>query len=208
MKPARQKRARLKHGADAGQILNGPDGAKTVRVPPKWRWHYDKLVQLRERLLAERREHLVTAAAALEPHSLDIADSATDEFDHDIALSQLSAGGDALFEIEAALNRIENGAYGFCEESGRPIAAERLKAIPWTRFCTEVEARLEKNVMLPRPALGALHSVRERKHAELPESVEEMETKEAAFERPKAMIEKAVSEPPRPREREESEGEE
>lgn len=42
-----------------------------------------------------------------------------------------------LLEIESALGRIENGSYGFCEETDEPIEVERLKALPWTRLSIE-----------------------------------------------------------------------
>ena len=99
-------------------------------VIPKWAWLYQVLLDLRERLLKGRSEQLAQAAEPLEPHSMDIADSATDEFDHDMALSQLSAEQDALFEVEQALKRILIGTYGVCEETGQPIPQERLKAVP------------------------------------------------------------------------------
>ena len=73
------------------------------------------------------------------------ADSATDEFDHDLALTRLSVEQDALYEINVALNRILNRSYGVCEETGRVIPSARLKAIPWTRFTREVEERLEQD---------------------------------------------------------------
>ena len=130
-------------------------------VNPKWAWHYQVLLGLHERLLKERSEQLAEAAEPLEPHSMDIADSATDQFDHDMALSRLSAEQDALFEVEEALKRILNGTYGLCEETGTPIPAERLNAVPWARFVREVEARLENEGAVRQPHLGALGSVRE-----------------------------------------------
>ncbi len=42
-----------------------------------------------------------------------------------------------LLEIESALGRIENGSFGFCEETEEPIEIERLRAIPWTRLSIE-----------------------------------------------------------------------
>lgn len=42
-----------------------------------------------------------------------------------------------LLEIESALGRIENGSYGYCEETEEQIETERLKAIPWTRLSIE-----------------------------------------------------------------------
>lgn len=134
--------------------------AAANRVNPKWAWHYRVLLGLRDRLLAERVDQLGNAAERLESHSMDMADSATDEFDHDMALAGLSAEQNALFEIEEALKRILNGTYGVCEVTGKAIPGERLKAIPWTRFVKEVEARLEGKGMVHRPHLGTLGSVR------------------------------------------------
>ena len=93
----------------------------------------------------------------MEPHSLDEADSATDQFDHDLALTQLSAEQDALNEVNEALKRIQEGRYGVCEESGKAISAARLKVIPWARLTCEVEERLEKQ--------GAVHRMRLREAA-------------------------------------------
>jgi DnaK suppressor protein len=42
-----------------------------------------------------------------------------------------------LFEVESALERIENGSYGICEETGEPIEAQRLEVIPYTRVSVE-----------------------------------------------------------------------
>jgi hypothetical protein len=42
---------------------------------------------------------------------------------------------DALYEVEAALSRIKDGSYGICEMTGKPVPAERLRAVPWTRYC-------------------------------------------------------------------------
>lgn len=131
-----------------------------IRVPPKWRGHYRALLLLRDRLLGERGERLLEASQPIEPHSMDEADSATDEFDHDLALSILSAEQDALYEVEEAIKRILNGTYGVCEETGTAISASRLRAIPWTRFSREVQARLEKNAKVDRAHLGAVGSVR------------------------------------------------
>lgn len=160
---ARAVAARAKPGAATtrsvlGAARKGPDTA--VPINPKWAWHQRVLLGLRERLLAERGEQLSAAAEPLERHSMDQADSAADEFDHNLALSKLSAEQDALFEIEEALKRMANGTYGTCAETGRRIPPERLKAIPWTRFVTEVAARLERRNLVKRPHLAAAGSLR------------------------------------------------
>ena len=143
-----------------GKSNRQSDSRTPGRIDPKWAWHYRVLLTLRERLLRERGEKLDEASQPLESHSMDMADSATDEFDHDMALSELSAGQDALFEIEEALKRILNGSYGVCEENGRPISTARLRAIPWARFSKEVQNRLEQEGAVSRAHLGEVASVR------------------------------------------------
>lgn len=129
------------------------------RTGSKWVWHYRVLLKLRDRLMNERRRHLEQAAEPLEPHSMSLADSATDEFDHELALSRLSTEQDALYEVEDALRRIADGTYGRCVETGKPIPPGRLRAIPWTRFSKETEAHLEELGAVNHSRLGRLGSV-------------------------------------------------
>lgn len=135
--------------------------ASIVGIPKKWLWHYNTLQTLRNRVLGAHHNKLDDVADHIELHSMSVADSATDEFDHELALAALSNLQDALFEIDQALSRIQKGSYGVCEESGKPIAAARLRAIPWTRYSREAEAQLERDQLVPRPSLGLLRSVRE-----------------------------------------------
>jgi DnaK suppressor protein len=127
-----------------------------AEIPKQWVWHYEKLSFLRERLIEERRERLTEASEPIETHSMSQADSATDEFDHELALSRLSVDQDALYEVEAAMKRILEGKYGICEQTGKPIPAGRLKVLPWTRYCTEVASRLERAGTIRPTQLGRL----------------------------------------------------
>jgi RNA polymerase-binding transcription factor DksA len=113
---------------------------------------------------------------------MDEADSATDEFDHDLALTQLSAEQNALYEVNAALQRIVDGTYGICEETAQPIPAARLRAVPWTRFTREIEERLEKKGAVSWTRLNKAVSV--RGHGQLLRAPEE--GPEEAGEKPPA----------------------
>ena len=130
------------------------------KIKPKWQWHYRVLLGLRDRLLKARSEQLQEAAEPLEFRAVDAAESAADESDQDLALGRLSAEQDALYEVEEAVRRIGNDTYGICEETGKPIEAGRLKAVPWTRFSHDTEARLEKKGVLHRTRLGKVASIR------------------------------------------------
>ena len=72
------------------------------------------------------------------------ADAGSDAYDRDFALSLLSQEQDSLYEIDEALKRIETGAYGVCEISGKPIMHARLEALPFTRYTVECQAEIEK----------------------------------------------------------------
>ena len=160
-----------------GQVSTANRSA--VRVPAKWRWHYRVLLSLQSRLLRERRELRRAATEPLEPHSLDEADSATDEFDHNLALTQLSVEQDALYEVNAALHRIATGTYGVCEVSGKPIPAARLEAIPWTRFTRAVEQQLEERGAMDRTRLREAGTVRDEGRTWLAPEAEAEENSES-----------------------------
>src|SRR6266446_4523331 len=126
------------HGsATAASIL----GEKTVRIKkngdvkikPEWAKFYERLVELRDQLLRQMNGLARESAQEMAGYSLHMADSGTDNFDRDFALSLLSSDQDAIYEIEEALKRIEKKTYGVCELTGKQIPKARLEAIPWTR---------------------------------------------------------------------------
>lgn len=113
-------------------------------IPPRWRWHYRALLRLRDHLLREADEDLRALAEIIEPHSEHLADSATDEFEHDRAMALLTREEHALRDVSDALRRIERGTYGVCELSGKKIPAARLRAVPWARYTCAIEEKLER----------------------------------------------------------------
>lgn len=148
------------------------------RINPEWEKYHENLVELRERLLNQMSGLAKESAEEMPGYSLHMADSGTDNFDRDFALSLLSSDQDALYEIEEAIKRIEKDAYGICELTSKPIPKARLQAIPWTRFTVEAQAQLEKEGALKQRRLGALGTV----DSSAPVEVEEEE--EAAEEKP------------------------
>jgi DnaK suppressor protein len=129
------------------------------QVKPDWVRFYRILVDLRERLRNQMSGLAKESAQELPGYSLHMADSGTDNFDRDFALSLLSSDQDAMYEIEEALKRIIKGTYGICELTGKSIPKSRLEAIPWTRFTVEAQSQLEKEGALRQRRLGSLGSV-------------------------------------------------
>jgi DnaK suppressor protein len=151
-----------------------PNGQAEVK--PEWARFQKHLLELRERLLNQMNGLAKESAEEMAGYSLHMADSGTDNFDRDFALSLLSSDQDAIYEIEEALKRIEKNTYGICELTGKPIPKARLEAIPWTRFTVEAQAQLERDGALRQRRLGALGTV-DSTGATEPEEEEEAEEK-------------------------------
>lgn len=152
------------HGsASVASILGRPltaakkNGENKIR--PEWQKYYERLMELRDQLTKQMNGLAKESAQEMAGYSLHMADSGTDNFDRDFALSLLSSDQDAIYEIEEALKRIEKNTYGICELTGKPIPRTRLEAIPWTRFTVQAQAQLEREGALRQRRLGALGSV-------------------------------------------------
>ncbi|HWN94406.1 MAG TPA: TraR/DksA C4-type zinc finger protein [Methylomirabilota bacterium] len=164
-------RAKVKaSAATAASILGRPitkpapmrarnGAAGPVKIKAEWQKYYATLLDLRERLIAQMNGLAKESAEEMAGYSLHMADSGTDNFDRDFALSLLSSDQDAMYEIDEALKRIEKNTYGVCELTGKTIPKARLEAIPWTRFTVEAQAQLERDGALRQRRLGALGSV-------------------------------------------------
>lgn len=138
---------------------NGHAVHDVKKVKPEWQKFYQRLLELREQLLAQMNGLAKESAQEMAGYSLHMADSGTDNFDRDFALSLLSADQDSVYEIEEALKRIEKKTYGICELTNKPIPKARLEAIPWTRFTVEAQAQLERDGALRQRRLGQLGTV-------------------------------------------------
>ena len=138
---------------------NGAAAHDAKKIKPEWQKYYNRLLELREQLLAQMNGLAKESAQELPGYSLHMADSGTDNFDRDFALSLLSSDQDAVYEIEDALKRIEKKTYGVCELTGKAIPKARLEAIPWTRFTVDAQAQLEKDGALKSRRIGALGTV-------------------------------------------------
>src|SRR3954471_16353853 len=124
------------------------------KINAEWRQHYERLRELREQMSDAKRTMANDAKEERSTYSIHMADAASDTYDSDWALSMLSSDQNALYEIEQAMNRIENGTFGTCELTGKPIEADRLTAIPWTRFSMESQRQLEDTGAVTRTRLA------------------------------------------------------
>ncbi len=163
------KKAPERHKAHASasvaSILGRPEVTKshteihTKKIKAEWKTYYNCLVELREQLMRQMNGLAKESAQEIAGYSLHMADSGTDNFDRDFALSLLSSDQDAVYEIEEALKRIERNTYGVCELTNKPIPKARLEAIPWARFTVQAQAQLEREGTLRQRRIGQLGTV-------------------------------------------------
>jgi DnaK suppressor protein len=102
-----------------------------------------KLIAWKEEILRESRETLVVLQSENENHP-DVADRASSETDRAIELRARDRQRKLISKIDAALGRIDDGSYGYCEETGEPIALKRLDARPIATLSVEAQERHEK----------------------------------------------------------------
>jgi DnaK suppressor protein len=102
-----------------------------------------KLLAWRDDILRESKETI--SHLQDENHVLpDVADRASSETDRSLELRTRDRQRKLISKIESALKRIEDGSYGFCEETGDPISLKRLDARPIATLSIEAQERHEK----------------------------------------------------------------
>ncbi len=131
-------------------------------VPEKFKRYFKLLIDLRTHLtegIERHSEETLKRSAKddsgdLSSYGQHMADAGTDTFDRDFALSMVANEQEALSEIEAAIKRINDGSYGMCEATQKPIAKERLLAVPFARYSAEAQKDIERNRHRSRTQAG------------------------------------------------------
>jgi DnaK suppressor protein len=102
-----------------------------------------KLWKWRDEILRESRETLNQLQAERE-HLPDLADRASTETDRSIELRARDRQRKLISKIDSALSRIDDGSYGYCDETGEPISLKRLEARPIATLSIEAQERHER----------------------------------------------------------------
>lgn len=113
----------------------------------------EQLLHLRARLRGDvhamadsaLKRNRATTGNEVSSMPIHMADLGTDNFDQEFTLSLMETEGDTLSAIEAALERVEEGSFGLCEECGNGIAKTRLQAIPYAHFCIKCAQKHENS---------------------------------------------------------------
>ncbi len=113
---------------------------------------YEKrLIEERQKLLKELEyeggqiaQTQLESSGDLSAYSNHMADQGTETERREVTSQILSSRREALFEIDLALQKINQGKYGFCERCGKAIGKRRLKFLPQTRLCIKCSKGAEK----------------------------------------------------------------
>jgi DnaK suppressor protein len=108
-----------------------------------------KLEQWKNEILREGRETLVTLHDDTSQHA-DVTDRATSETDRAIELRARDRQRKLVSKIDAALDRLSDGSYGYCEDTGEPIGLKRLDARPIATLSVEAQERHERRERVHR----------------------------------------------------------
>jgi DnaK suppressor protein len=102
-----------------------------------------KLLAWRDNILREAKETLAHLQDENQNHP-DLADRASSETERSIELRARDRQRKLIAKIDAALERIDDGTYGYCEETGEPISIKRLEARPIATLSIEAQERHER----------------------------------------------------------------
>lgn len=119
---------------DKGEFMN----------PVMLEYFRQKLIDWRQELLKESQETIKHTLQETELQKPDLADRASAETDHALELRTRDRERKLINKINQAIERVDEGEYGYCEETGEPISLARLKARPNATLSIEAQERHER----------------------------------------------------------------
>ena len=147
---------RHRHPFDDFGTFDPPRGRRSFSRPHEARNHTSQrdaerrsLVRLHARVqqdISQTAGVLLNEVGESTSASPDTADLARELSEQDVAVSLLDTATGTVDQIQAALDRIDDGSYGFCEDCGERIPEERLAALPYAAHCVRCAARREADM--------------------------------------------------------------
>lgn len=121
------------------QRRKGP-GARTEVVRKQ-------LLEQRQEILDLYEHDLKVGQKSSDEGAEDLVDRANSAYNREFMLSLSSSERGVLLQIEEALERLDKGEYGNCISCGDKIAAKRLQAVPWARYCIDCQELAEQGLL-------------------------------------------------------------
>ena len=103
-----------------------------------------RLLQAREEIIGQMKQREGSAQEIGQNGIQDIGDESVTIYNRHLLMSLSENERAKLIEVDEALDRIENGSFGICEECEEPIALQRLEVMPNARYCVRCKEEFEK----------------------------------------------------------------
>lgn len=126
-----------------------PTDSEKFMNPLQVEYFRRKLESWKRDLLEESKDTIAMMQTDSLAHA-DMADRASSETDHQLELRATDRQRKLVAKIDAALRRIEDGSFGYCEETGEPISLARLEARPVATLSLDAQERHERNERIGR----------------------------------------------------------
>src|SRR4051812_46657437 len=135
----------------SGQEVDGyrPSDSEEFMNERQLEYFRKKLLAWKDDILRESRETVSHLQKETENHA-DVADRASSETDRSLELRTRDRQRKLISKIDDALRRIEDGSYGYCEDTGEPIGVARLEARPIATLSLEAQERHERRERVHR----------------------------------------------------------
>jgi RNA polymerase-binding transcription factor DksA len=184
--PKKKKTTKRKTKKTADRAVNRTKSKKTARKSRLKSSDIEKfkllLLQKRAEILGDvscmTNETLKRERSDLSNVPFHMADVGSDNYELENTLGLMDEEVRILAQIDAALGRIEDGTYGICVGSGKPIPKARLEAIPWARYCVEYAQLVEKGAVRPESESESEKGKSEEYDTESPSEEESEEDEE------------------------------
>lgn len=155
LKPGLKRWKPLIQSGPNAPSTHDPFGQRDQKEKPKSPFSRKETDHFRQILLKKRADlvgdvgsmegaALKDSAGSLSHTPQHIAEQGSETYDQSLALDLAQVDRNLIKEIDDAIKRIDEGTYGVCELSGKPITRERLEELPWTRFSIEAARERER----------------------------------------------------------------
>jgi DnaK suppressor protein len=147
---AKSKAEKVEHASDQGKW---PRGEKPAFYAPEWKEYFRDIILTRRKEILRELNYLHETSMETtsdqysgdnSTYSYHMADQGTDAQEREKAFLFASREGKMLRLLDQALERIDAGTYGFCQETGEPIEFKRLEAIPHARLSIAAKKKHEE----------------------------------------------------------------
>jgi len=137
----------------AKKLAKKPAKKLTKKLTKKELKDFQKIILKKKEALLDDLQHITDdtlkksqkdASGDISGYTYHMADVATDNYDREFSLGLASSERKALYELDDALKRIEDGTFGFCDDCKELISKARLKAVPSARLCIKCQEKREK----------------------------------------------------------------